>query len=927
MFRHCLLLSFAFLFACSGDRHSPGQHAGGAGGTGGSHATGGTGGALPADETPPTLELLMPADGTVFDDPEIIIEGVASDETGVDELILTVGGLPVSIPYTPGPEIQFRFPVTLALGENQIQLEAIDGAGNRSHIERTVSWQNTPGRPPIIEVFDSTPPVLPPGGEFTLHWLVKGTRPITLEIHSPAGASTDVSGRSSLSGLAPLSDHEIVLLYARNTVGMDTRELFLGVGEDLQIWPGDATIAPGTRQRLEVRNATGVQWEADGGEIVQTPDSLALEPRYAFQAWEPGTYTLTARTDSPIERTASITIRVVEQEGRARLYKGIGGQGNSSGWRGPSPVLDQDGSLLISGRSGGMARYRPQSDTWFLERESLYDLQMTLDGRLFGISGSTLFLRSPTGAFEPVATGWHPEQHVESLRLGGDGSLLALVRRPSFGHLQELWIVSPVGISSRVDIPRDLPALTATTGADGTLVVAAQEDSQAPVSIFMRRPGEEWTDLGSLPQITDRLYDLLMTGSGRIFVSGRTLMVWDAGIWTESGAGLPPCGGGDFCGVFDLHERHNGTILAVSRLAVHQLGAGGAFEPLGGPSPFLSPPPAGPMHRIAETPGGTLYLAASAGIYRLSPGIDGWRLIGDRGLPPGSEFSDLLIEPNGALVGAGARWVDSRGSYPLFRLQAGASSWEGFGEDFATADSLEWVQHLARDSAGNLYAYVEDRGVFKTEAGTGRAEALPREGLVLDNRNVRDLAVASDGSLYVAHSDRVLRLAPGAQSWKPLSGLPCTNAFLQTPTGGLWAATCVGPMRLVQAASWELVSEGLPQSFSSDFDARGLSWASDGSVLLASGKGTFRLPPGRQRWERIGVGEPSVQADRITSGGGQTWAISGDVIYELATSGSWLPIDAMPPLSLQNMDIFQATPHGTLLLSGAGLVEAAELQP
>lgn len=107
MVRAGLLVALLSLVACSGTPPASGLP--GEGGSGPSD--GGSGGTLPIDETPPTLEWHTPEDGAFVDDPEIVIEGIATDETGVEELRLIVDqGLPVSIQYTPGRRSGSAFP-------------------------------------------------------------------------------------------------------------------------------------------------------------------------------------------------------------------------------------------------------------------------------------------------------------------------------------------------------------------------------------------------------------------------------------------------------------------------------------------------------------------------------------------------------------------------------------------------------------------------------------------------------------------------------------------------------------------------------------------------------------------------------------------------------------------------------------------------
>jgi hypothetical protein len=173
----------------------------------------------------------------------------------------------------------------------------------------------------------------------------------------------------------------------------------------------------------------------------------------------------------------------------------------------------------------------------------------------------------------------------------------------------------------------------------------------------------------------------------------------------------------------------------------------------------------------------------------------------------------------------------------------------------------------------------------------------------------------------------VYRLSPGAQQWEAETSLPCANDFELAPDGTLWATGCFpnGMYRLARGAStWTTDNEGLPLL---KLGVGDIAIDEDGTLYVASSHGTWRRSG--STWERLGYGEPSVSATRITSRAGKTWALADGAIHSLDdASGSWLRLATPLPLDISDLAIFEATPNGTLVLSGRlagiGLLELIE---
>lgn len=90
----------------------------------------------------PQLSVSNPAAGTVFEESNVTVTGLATDESGVESI--TVNGVVVEFTSTNNPEdeneVTFTVAVELEEGENTISTVAKDISGNESSDNRTVSY-------------------------------------------------------------------------------------------------------------------------------------------------------------------------------------------------------------------------------------------------------------------------------------------------------------------------------------------------------------------------------------------------------------------------------------------------------------------------------------------------------------------------------------------------------------------------------------------------------------------------------------------------------------------------------------------------------------------------------------------------------------------------------------------------------------------
>jgi hypothetical protein len=917
--RWTALLAALALVAC-GDSENPGGHAdGGSGGSGGSGGeTGGTGGGEPADVQAPALEIAEPIDGTTFEDPDVTVRGVATDDRGIAALWWVDGsGARWDLPADGGREVSFAFDAILDEGPNEWTVFAEDPAGNRSELPLALRYDNTPGRRPEIVLFEADRPWAEQGDSVTLRWRVTGTRPLQLQLYGTALARQDVSAVESQSVRLVSPEVETFVLEARNETGYDAARVDVGVGANLRIWPQQARIVPGARQQLVAVNVSEVEWSVSGGEL----GTLSYPNRNYFRAETEGVYTVTATTHEPEPRTATATITVAAGTSPVRGFRGVGGQFAGAGWS-PGAAVDASGRLwVVLPNRSGLASWRPEDGYWVVlgDDDYLQGVEKLAGGELVVIGRETLRRLAPgaaTWSVEPL-----PELGNDGMQeVGPDGTLYRTVGR--YDEAVRLFALAP-GAAAFEELPVPLLAEVSALAFDdaGGLYLAGKDDAGI-TSVHHRPATGNWVDTGPVPFPSEPIRDLLVGADGVPRLAGRTLAVLGSTGWTTVGS-FPACAEDQLCGLFGLANRSDGTLLVVERSQLYAQTAGGGFEPVGTPHPGMSTSTGtrGALRQVAEAPDGTLYLQGDLGVFALPSGAGAWVPLTEAGMLPGAETHDVIVEPDGTWTLASGGRGGLEGIHSFYRRPAGGE-WAGFGNEAPDSYDADPIFAIDRDGAGNLWAFGGyPHAVFGIEAETGAVLQLPFDLNIGQAAlsNPYAFGVTVEGTIYlggyIANDWRVYRLRPGEERWTIDGSLDCASDFERDANGSLWA-TCSNAVYRLSGGRWEIAWDGLPTTDGSG-ECEDLALADDGALLLAvANGGVFRRAPGAPSWQRLGFGEPSMGASRVASRGGRTWAIARDGLYELeAATETWLPMAGVLPVQLSEGSVFEADEDGNLLIA------------
>lgn len=252
-----------------------------------------------------------------------------------------------------------------------------------------------------------------------------------------------------------------------------------------------------------------------------------------------------------------------------------------------------------------------------------------------------------------------------------------------------------------------------------------------------------------------------------------------------------------------------------------------AVNPESPPSPSLEPVEVRPRPG-ADAPG-PVYLAINTkGVVKLDH--DGATLLLDK---PERNIQDLFVGPDGA-----AYLLDARSLRQFVSRPGGRAEFEGdaivevarFGfDDVAPVDELA----LAPDQT---IWVTGSRGVgqLHTAEGARRWTLSSRESLGLGFDT--DIAVADDGTVWLAGGTKLLRRPAGVDEWivvdtAALGRVPLLLGLSASPTGAVLATN---GKTLIRLAGEQLESIPLPGTERIAYTAE-LSIAQDGSVALASG--------------------------------------------------------------------------------------------
>lgn len=897
-----------------------GAPGGNLGGTGGVSGAGGVGGGAGVEADPPVVEILTPTDGETFIEPAVEIRGRITATHGLARLDWRdPQGAWHSSSAAGEVEFSFAFEMVLQEGSNRIEVTATDSRGDETSRHLEVQLDNPADRKPRIEFFRADPPYAELGAKVRIEWKVTGTRPIQLTLRDRE-ENEDVSRLVHAERRLDRPGIETFNLIAVGPAGHSPAAVLrVGVGEQLMVWPTDATIAVGERQPLYVENAPEFEWTTSGGTLETYPPTWA-----EFLADEPGVYQLTVTTKDPEPRTVTSTIRVTEQVAPTAGLRGIGGQFGFDNYSGVgfSGAVDPQGTIWLP-TDGGFSYWEHDSVAWQFVEEPQIDRSSSLrrgpESDLFA-TGMNHVLR-----LDPGASAWEPYLELpwgtNAAQFLRDGTLIGF--RHHQGGGSSLIII---GATSVEEIPLPTGAWSGIVESDGRggIYLATKVDGNTHV-FHLADPSSEWQDTGPVPRPLERwISDLVALSDGTVFFLGDTLSLLHADGWQSVETPLN-CTRAFECAIRRLYPRADGTLLFVSHQTLYTMTQAGTLVPLGEPASEMNVSTSYGIQGIFEAEDGTLVQGGGAGVFRLSPERTDWVMIGTPGIPPGNEINHLLNDQAGGLLVASADGGDAM--QVLHRLTP-EGAWEGWSGGTLTAEGGEILQ-LAQGTSGRVAAFTSGGEVYSLDWASGVSTRLPWSPQLakMEKGSIR-LAVSSSGAVfvdgYVGDARKALRLDPGSEAWKPDPSLPFAFDFTTTADGTLWAFS-MWPCKLHANGTWQAVGEGLP------LDAiNGGSLASDGDALLLAepSKGVFRLAPAATVWQRLGYGEPNRGADFIAAGGGRIWAIRGARLYELdSTTQSWIRVSTWLPLGSRFHGSISASPSGTLFLGpgrGLGLFQTVD---
>lgn len=322
------------------------------------------------------------------------------------------------------------------------------------------------------------------------------------------------------------------------------------------------------------------------------------------------------------------------------------------------------------------------------------------------------------------------------------------------------------------------------------------------------------------------------------------------------------------------------------------------------------------------------------GLARSDDGGQTWT-IGAKGLNENPIF-DMLHLADDVL------WAGARDG--LLRSADGGKSWKLVDPEGLPTGS---VFALAVDETGQVYAGLDDAGLYRREPDAEIWEALAR-GEPLSRSTVLSLAISPDGNhIYAGSAGQGLYASQDAgQTWvSAFPGEYVPNLALNA----VHPATAVGSLRdrLVRTQDGGQTWEALPVGWAQD-EVVSLHWMVDrtskpgsgtgatGSIFAGSGKGqVYCSPDGGETWQEVGASIPA-------QGGVLALATAGDRLLAGTWTGIYatnLPLDEArpaqvkrcgsaaqtwtylsPSLGIPNANVLLAADSGLLIGTRAGLL-------
>src|SRR3990172_5395225 len=212
-----------------------------------------------------------------------------------------------------------------------------------------------------------------------------------------------------------------------------------------------------------------------------------------------------------------------------------------------------------------------------------------------------------------------------------------------------------------------------------------------------------------------------------------------------------------------------------------------------------------------------------------------------------------------------------------------------------------YVQRLARDSSGRVYAATFMGGIYRTTNDGDIWEDLYNDTLLID---VRTLAIGSGGTIYAGLDPGFLRSTDDGASWQKLNNLLNTRSvvsILILPGGTLLAGT-------ISNGVYRSTDNGASFSSSDDSLTNSYVWSlaatpSGDTVFAATyGGGVFRSINGGSTWSPVNTGLTQMLATWVgIAPDGALFACAGSSIFRSTDNGdNWTDLSA-PPASYRSI--------------------------
>ncbi|MBM7116846.1 RHS repeat-associated core domain-containing protein [Archangium primigenium] len=343
--------------------------------------------AVRVDQTPPFLEVLQPEQPvTVVSESPLLVEGLAGDAH--------LAGVSVNGEPTPVLGGHFSASVPLTPGDNTLDVEAVDLAGNRSHVSRTVRVDGMPPRLRVLEPAEGAE-AREPVVRVTVR--VEAVNPLA-EVHIGTGLAT-LSGPGEYTAQVPLALGEnVIALRARDSLGLTGTASVRVRYRDARTEPLTVTGVDPPDQRegvapdalVNVAFNKPVKAESVRGGFTVLAQGLPLAGGWSVA---PGGQTVSFIAREPLPESATLQVRVAGVE----AVQGPGMQGEfRSGFTVRRPLTRLSGAVVDE-------HHEPQPDVRIEVEGQGVSTHTGPDGTwaLAGVTAGPVVLRYEGGAAAP----------------------------------------------------------------------------------------------------------------------------------------------------------------------------------------------------------------------------------------------------------------------------------------------------------------------------------------------------------------------------------------------------------------------------------------------------------------------------------------------------------------------------------------------